>query len=206
MNRRFLLSAIAMCILAIGVAALQAGGPMPGQSKAFGKSLGSWMELYWTWFLGGDQPGQVKSVVFLPLPEEGELDVTLGKGEKFVLPMFVYIGETYLPELEIPDDDPAFIPDEFFTDANVLIMLDGEPIIDSEVDDLNEYFFGPEYFDEPIEYAAPTWYGADSAIWVKGIGFVHNPLPPGEHTLTLYITDNFGFGIEFFNTWYITVE
>jgi hypothetical protein len=188
----------------------------PGGSKAYGKPLGEWMKLYWTWFIGGDQEGQVKKVVFLPLPAGtdedgdgiavGELDVTLQVGQKFVLPMFVYVGETYVED--VPADDPSFPPDEVFTGATVVIKLDGKVIIDSEDDDLSEFFFDAQFFDEPIEYPEPSPRGpdltADAAIWVKGIGFVHPPLSPGEHTLELFVySPDFGFGFQ--NTWNIEV-
>ena len=211
MNKRLLVLVLVVCIALVGALQLDAG-VVPGHSKAFGKSLGEWMGLYWTWFLGGDQEGNVKKVVFLPLPGEDDdfvLDVTLRTGEKFILPMFVFVGETYLPELELPDDDPAGIPDEIFTGADVLIMLDGVPIIDSQVDDISEFFFDPEYFDSVIDYEGPTDYGAIGAIWVKGIGFAHTPLPKGEHTLTLEVSSYYepwDLYIEFNNAWNITVE
>ena len=68
--------------------------------------------------------------------------------------------------------------------------LDGKVIFDSDDDDLREFFFDAQFFDEPIEYPEPSPHGpdpnADAAIWVKGAGFVHPPLSAGEHTLGLF--------------------
>lgn len=218
MHKRIVAIVLVACVALFGLVTVNAGGPSPGHSNSFGNSLGMWMDLYWTWALGGDQAGNVKKVVFLPVPEPssveededgitlvGEMDFTLQPGEKFVLPMFVWIGETYD---DGSVDDPEFPPELFFTDPDlidVLIALDGNPIIDSVTDDLGEYYFGPEYFESTIYYDAPTDYGAVGAVWVKGIGFVHHPLPPGEHTLTLYVSSS-AAGITFINTWGITVE
>jgi hypothetical protein len=175
----------------------------PGHSHAYGKSLGEWMELYWTWFLGGDQEARVGSVVFLPIPMDGEEDVTLKVGEKFVLPMLVIVGETYTEASGSPDDNPADYPLELFTAFTVKITLDGKPIIDSDVEDIADYYFEPQWFDEPVEYLEPADSGAVAAIWVTGLGFVHPPLSKGAHVLNLLIEYD-GQGV-YDNTWYIDV-
>ena len=59
--------------------------------------------------------------------------------------------------------------------------------------------------DETILYDAPTDYGSIGAIWVKGIGFLHAPLPAGEHVLHL-VEYNDEIGVGYDNTWTITVE
>jgi len=202
-----------VCLLAAPLVAIAAS---PGHSKAFGKSLGEWMNLYWTWFLGGDQDGYVKDVIFLPLPAGepsaedpsifvGEMDFTLHTGEKFILPMFAWVGETYTVESQIPDDDPDLVPAEIFTEATVKIKLDGKLIIDSDEDDIGDYFFDTEWFDETIWYGTPTDYEAAGAIWVKGIGFAQEPLSKGEHTLELFVYSDV-FEIGFHNTWNLSVE
>src|SRR5215218_2988709 len=71
------------------VAALAAGAVARGSRvSARGRELGDLMTQYWPWFLGAKVPGQVKNVVFIPLPagepsvedpkvSVGERDVTL---------------------------------------------------------------------------------------------------------------------------------
>ncbi len=211
--------AAGLCVGLLTTSLVLAGNP---HSQFRGQGLGNWMKLYWTWFLGGDQAGHVKNTVFLPLPagepsEEdptvfvGKTDFTLRPGEAFVLPMFVWIGETYLEE-NVPDDNPNDILDEWFTDPDnvtVMIRLDGKLIIDSAEDDLNDFFFDAQFFDETIFYDEPIEYAPDvhaiGAKWVKGIGFVHHPLSKGKHTLELFVYSHvFGFGFD--NTWHITVR
>jgi hypothetical protein len=190
----------------------------PGQSNAYGASLGDWMKSYWTWFLGASDSGGAKNVTFLPIPagtpsdddptvSVGELDFSLRSGQAFALPVFAFIGETYL-EANVPDDDPSFLPPEIFTGARLLVKLDGKVIIDSDRDDLSEFYFDAQYFDQAIPYDQPVEYAPDvhaiGAIWVKGIGFVHPPLATGNHTLELFAySDDFNFG--FSNTWHISV-
>lgn len=77
--------------------------------------------------------------------------------------------------------------------------------IDSEVDDLADFFFEPQLFEPTIPYDMPTDYGAVGAIWVKGIGLLHVPLEPGEHTLHLVLLSE-DAGVGYDNTWNITVE
>ena len=188
----------------------------PAKSRIRGTSLGDWMQSYWAWALGGEQERSRKRIVFLPIPQGepseqdpslsiGEQDVTLRPGEGFALPVFVYIGETYL-EPQVPDDDPLFPPADVFTNARVEVVLDGKTIIDA--DNLEDFYFDAQFFDDPIPYDEPTEYAPDvhaiGALWVKGIGFVHGPLSKGEHTLELFVySDAFGFGFQ--NTWHITV-
>ena len=176
------------------------------------------MKQYWTWALGGNQAGQVKNVVFLPLPvgrpseqdptvAVGEIDVTLKPGQKFALPVFVFIGETYA-EPGIPDDEPSMLPAEVLTGARILVTLDGRPVLDGSRDDVNDFYFDTVYFDEPLLYDEPVEYAPDvhaiGSIWVKGVALVQNPLPKGTHTLRVRVysdANHFGFD----NTWNITV-
>ena len=185
-----------------------AGGPMPPGSHAFGRSLSGWMSSYWASLLSGErQPGSVGKVVFMPLPEDfnGERDVTLRPGEKFVMPMLAFNGDLYEDGTE---DDPDGFPATIFTGADVMLMMDGKVVLDSEFEDLNDYFFEifyaePIVFPEPIP--RPDGRVAVAAPWVKGIGFAYPPLSRGEHTMELlvYVPD-FDFG--FLNTWNITVD
>jgi len=183
-----------------------AGGqkPAPPQSRAFGKPLAEWMRLYWTWCLTHAaqcptdveiEAAQIGRVALLPMPLlDGALDVTLEPGTPFVTPVLVFIGETHGGE---PDDVP--LPPEIFTGATVQVMLDGQPLIDSSVDDLKKYYFGPVYFAEPIPLDPES-----SALWVQGLGFAHPPLSVGQHQLTMDVNVEGVFG--FFNTWQITVR
>jgi len=205
-----LLLTLGVCLLALSVAR---AGVLPGDSSAYGKTLGGWMKLSWSWQLGGSKAGTVKNVSFLPIPAGepsdedpnifvGEADVTLRSGNAFALPMFVWTGETY--NNGTPDDDPAFPPESAFTGADVLVKLDGKAILSSLTDDMSEFYFGIQYFDSTIEYPEATSYGSIGANWVKGLGFVHTPLSPGRHTLELFVYSP-DFGVGYANTWNITV-
>ena len=191
----------------------------PAQSNAGGQSLGDWLERYWTWYYGGEgaQPGRVRNTVFLPLPagepteadpsiSEGTLDVKLRPGERFVLPLFAFVGERYLEDL--PDDDPAALPPGVVSDAHILLKLDGKTLVDSEVDDMSELFVQTRYFPKPVVYEEPHEYAPDvhavSAIWFQGFGVVQPPLSKGEHTIELFVYSDVG-GFGYHNTWHITV-
>ncbi|NJK31453.1 MAG: hypothetical protein HC927_02985 [Deltaproteobacteria bacterium] len=182
----------------------EAYAQMPGQSHAFGNSLEEWMLKYWAWIFAGADPDTngEKNVVFLPLPAGeqtdddpptfvGEAEVSLSVGDAFAVPLWFYGG--------FPEDDPDLFPDELFVDVVLELTLDGEVILDSEVDDLSEYLIGPAYYDEPVPF------GSVEIAWIKGLGIVHHPLPPGEHTLHLFVYGE-GFDTAFDNTWYITVS
>jgi hypothetical protein len=110
----------------------------------------------------------------------GELDVTFRTGQPFVMPVAVWISETYDPDLGIPDDTP--IARSIFTGSNVSVTLDGKSLIDSEEDDLRKFYFGPEEFDPTFIYEEPTDYGAIGAVAIQGLGFAHPPLSKGTHT------------------------
>ena len=125
---------------------------------------------------------------------DGELNVTLKPGTPFVTPVLVFIGETHGGE---PDDVP--LPSEAFTSATVQVTLDGKPLIDSSVVDLEKFYFGPVYFEEPIPLNPES-----SAIWVQGLGFGSPPLAVGEHRLTMRVIIEGVFS--FFNTWHLTVQ
>lgn len=93
------------------------GDPGNGVETAHGGlDLGEWMSLYWQSALGGEQGGSEQDRIFLPLPAgadrdgdmiyTGETDVTMSASDGFVLPMFVWIGETY-ENGDPVDDDPS---------------------------------------------------------------------------------------------------
>lgn len=195
--------------------------PAQPQTDAYGKSLTAWQLLYLTWLLGADPVDHVGQVRFLPLPQGtpqgenpviyvGELAATLDPGAPFVLPIFVWIGESY-------DNGSADapLPSDLFTAMTVTVTLDGQPLLDSSSAPLTPYYFGPQAFQSPIPYAEPQPRGdsdgdgepdlfALAMIWAQGIGFVYPPLSIGQHTLTLY-AENAAFGFGYDNTWQITV-
>ncbi len=218
-------STIALFILFFGLAQ-----SAQATSKPFANpNLGFWMNAYWTWALGGDQADRIGKTIFMPVPEGvpisedcptilvGELDVTLKVGERFVMPMFAFVGEMYLED--IPDDNPDDIPQELFTGATVVLKMDGKVVLDSSVKDLDRFFFDATYFDPPVFYPEPSPRDVDvtaiGAIWVKGIGFIYPPLPPGEHKMELFVDTGLDFTgpdddptctLQFINTWNITVK
>jgi hypothetical protein len=224
--------ALAITLLAMGGTPVQAGSKAsPPQSSAFGKTLPEWMQLY---FEGDtDHVGKVR---FLPLPSGdpigdhlftyddpgtvvGHLDVCLPPASPFVLPVVVWIGETYLPSLGYPDD-PA-LPAELFTDpskANISVYIDGKPVMDSTRASVSPFYFGPVPLD--VTYPEPTGYGSIGAIFAQGIGFVHPPLSVGTHTIALESELSIppdgtflnlavypdGVGVHYVNTWTLKVS
>lgn len=191
----------------------EGGGAMTSglESSHAGMELGDWMALYWTWNLGGDQEPVVGDRTFLPIPNgtdededgvfTGELDFELPASQGFVLPMFVWIGETYEGG-DPPDDDPSMPPEAAFVGMDLVLTLDGEEILNTA--GLGGYYFDATDFAETIVYETPTDYGAIGAIWVKGVGVLHAPLTPGAHVLHLEeLNEELGLG--FSNTWNITV-
>ncbi|SRR5579883_3149619 len=188
-------------------------------SHAYGRSLAEWMQLYFRWVLDdGDE--QVGPVRFMPIPQGtpvagsgtyddpqisvGQLDVTFQPNQAFMLPVAVVYGETYDPDLGMPDD--TSVARSVFTRTNAFVELDGQRIID--VHNLKKFYVAPTYFDPPIFYDQETDYGAIGAIFVQGLGFVHRPLSEGTHRMRLYseirIPDQ-DIGAIYYNEWTITV-
>jgi hypothetical protein len=209
---------------------------VPPQSKAYGKTLTEWMQLFETWFIGGavgeDHVGHVK---FLPLPPGdyaggsftyadpgilvGHLDVSLRPGTPFVLPVTVWYGESYEPVLGYPDD-PA-LPADLFTDPaknQISVYVDGNRVMDSTIASVSPFYFGPAPIS--VIYSQPSSYGSVAAIFVQGIGFVNEPLSVGTHTIQLLSGLRVpidpailnlsvypeGSGVVYMNTWTITVS
>ena len=197
------------------------GGPVDaGQvvTSHGGEALPAWMKAYWQWSLSGAaaDAGRRQDVIFLPLPDgspldggvvyAGTLSITLTRADSFAVPLYAYTGERYLADSGIPDDPTNAPPDSDYTGTSqaLVLTLDGVKLIDSSRDSLTPYFYPAQSFDMPIRYPAPTTYGAIAAIWNKGLGILHTPLPPGAHTLHLEefnSTQMFGYS----NTWNITV-
>lgn len=228
---RFLLSnlavAFALALAAVIITPCAEAGPRAGtappHSHAFGNDLQEWMNAFWVSNLGGGEDQMVGHVTLLTVPEGsptdgdgsegnplvlvGERDVEMMVGSPFALGVLAWAGESYVQE-ECPDDEP--LAPDLFLEADVLITVDGHPLIDSDHDDLGDYYYEATEFDPPIVYDEPANRGdcdADAAIWVQGLGFLHGPLTPGEHTLVLDATADFlGFHVRFINTWNITVS
>jgi hypothetical protein len=226
--------ALAIALVATPRHAVEAGGKAsPPQSSAFGKTLSEWMQLYFTWSIGGgsDHVGQVK---FLPLPIDsyvsgsstyddpavlqGHLDFTMEPGTPLVFPVTVFYGETYEPSTGFPPDPT--LPEDLFTDDAlnpINVYVDGKPVMDSSLASVRPFYFGPVPLE--VVYPAPSSYGSIEAIFVQGIGFVLPPLSVGVHTITLEsglrvppdpsiinVTLNpHGLGVQYLNTWTITV-
>jgi hypothetical protein len=194
----------------LGKAVPPAGNSSPGinrpNSLAYGKSLGEWLKLYWTWWIttGGDPASStVGPVQFMPMPTDsaltngtgtpddpfilsGHVDITLSPGTPFVLAVAGFIYEEGPP-------DP---PDIFGTLITCDVTLDGRPILQ----DLLNYFVGPIPFDEPLPSGDVEPY-----VFFEGIGFICAPLSPGVHYITVY--DHFydDWNVVFDNTWTIKV-
>jgi hypothetical protein len=197
----------------------------PPNSVAYGKSLGEWLEVYWTWYSSGELPDTGR-VLLLPLPQgiydigtgsfddpytmHGDMEISVRPGTPFVLPIMSWIGERYEGWPAVPDDSP--FPDEWFgTYITADVTLDGRPILE----DFTAYYVPVTYFGEPVAYPYPTDYGSVAAVFFQGVGFVCNPLPVGVHTITndVYILippEDWtlwpgGYGVIYHNSWTITV-
>src|SRR5262245_29305226 len=145
---------------------------VPPQSQLFGISFEDWNVLHNQWAiasgLGGatDLDDSVQRVTFLPGNFTGdpapEADVVIAPGT-FLLtaPVFVF-GERY-DDPSVPDDDPIALADflhQIFEDVNLEVTLDGKVVLAGAGPELKR-FYGPAYFDEPIEYAEPQPRGDD---------------------------------------------
>jgi hypothetical protein len=214
--KRGLVLALLTCAIA-GVFPACGGDDSPASglvTEHSGRNLGGWMKLYFQWIMSGTGAARDGDLMFMPLPDAtdpdgdhvytGELNVTLAKADGFVLPMYVYIGETYTGGNPV-DDDPVNDTDAGYLGMTVVLTLDGKTLIDSKKEALTPYLFQAQYFDAPIMYPTPSDYGSSGAIWVKGIGFLHLPLPVGTHTLHLE-EFNTTYTNGYSNTWNITVE
>ncbi len=187
----------------------------PGNSSSFGKSLAEWQELYQRWAFGDislptDAYGNaaIGNVVLMAVPwtpgdgTPGTQDIELLPGEAFVLPFWGLLG-THYNDGTPPDE---FVPIGLFQTLDLKVTLDGVTIVGQE--NMMSYYSAFE-FNPPIPI---MYFNMDAIIWQQTMGFVHDPLAVGEHTLTLDVVNtepippNFGGGYpEYHNTWHIKV-
>lgn len=206
---------------------------LPPDEDFRGRSLGEWSVLWTQWFVenalgsGSSIPDTVNKVRLLleaTAPGNYESDVTVKPGTGFVFPaMFIY-GEIYA---DGSSDDPGFVfPDEpwavdpnlgslagiglldyLYLTTHVEVKVNGTVVLSGQASDLEDYHFGPTYFDSPIVYEETLPNNAVAAAWCFGVGAVYSPLPKGSHTVELNtIFDNIFFGhAEFHYIYHINV-
>jgi hypothetical protein len=208
---------ITLVLVALGLATLALAGnaPMPGQSRAFGKTLAGWQEIYMRWALGQvvippDANGNavVGKVVLLPVPNTsgdgtpGHLDVTIHSGQAFTVPLLGLLGSSYT------DGRPAdpLVNVSWFQTTDLTLQIDGVTVVDN-LNLMN--YYSQFYFAPPVPVSSPP---IASVIWCQNLGIVHNPLSVGTHTLKLdekttqALPPNLGGGLrEYHNTITITV-
>jgi len=199
----------------------------PPNSKAFGKSLAQWMEIYWRWAYGGGS-NMVKNVELLQLPAGvqvggsgtpedpahyvGEIDIDLKPGTPFVLPEFAWIAEKYNNGTP---DDPC-IPDSIMLPSvsSMSLTIDGMLVISDA--NKEDFYTSCTPFVPPVVYTEPSSYGSIEAIAFQGAGFVSPPLPVGDHVIKLYEqwvfsyeyspTQIFSVAVIYDNTWNLHVK
>jgi hypothetical protein len=185
----FILSMNAHAGMPIGAAS---GTALP-HSKAYGKSLDEWMEVYLRWIEDFAPPdARVNNVAFIDV-FFGTFDIEVEPGTAFVLPVVAWIGAPNDPE--IPDE---WWGDSYYIDGEV--WLNGEMILEINGD----YYVGPTELDPPLFGFYPYY---------QALACLINPLPPGEHELRVVsyfhnIPPEYNvepMPLDFDNTWTIKV-
>ena len=182
-----------------------------GQNEGQPGSLIKWHDTYWRWYYGAltlptDPNGNAEQdgVVLMPLPNApgdgtpASLNVTLNAGQSFFLPFQAVAGTSYT---DGTPPDPL-VPFSVWKKIQFKLFLDGRQIISAR-DALQTYV--QFYLDPPIVFDSPP---IDSAIWIEGIGQMFPALRPGTHVLHLVeslTVPQFGFTVDYDNTWNITV-
>jgi hypothetical protein len=178
--------------------------------------LTEWLGVYWRWFYGSNQDeaqSMVGHVKLMPLPAgelvvgtdppvyRGQLEITLGPGTPFVLPLAGLVGERYEGYPVVSDDDPAGFTD-LLDGIFPNLTIDGRTV----VSDANKaaFYVPATYFDPIVAYPEPTSYGSVAGVFFQGIGIVSPPLPVGTHVIHLYEPYEL-FGLIYDNTWIVTV-
>jgi len=148
-------------------------------SRAYGKSLAAWVEVYLrNLFEGEAQPSN--SVVFLPIIGDSPFEIVVKPGSALMLPIALWLG--------FPGD-PELGPDNFYG----AVTLDGKPVAVP-----NEAFYIKPAYIEPLIL--------DLVAFYEGIAILLKPLTPGQHTLVLSSSIYTPDGLqEFNNTWNIMV-
>jgi hypothetical protein len=190
--------------------------PSPAHSSAFGKSLEEWMLTYTSWALGGtkiapdaNNNAQAGHVVLLPLPSTpgdgtpGSLNVKLDSGQPFAMPLFQWLGNSYV---DGSVDPMADVND--FRNMEITLKIDGQTVITTR--NVMDYYTEGT-FDPPITTDLPPGIGATAWVFAQSVGLVHPPLSPGKHTITLdesVSLADLGFPgpVVYHNTWNITVN
>lgn len=206
--------------LVIAIAALGCGAAPNEEDVATSQAelkrpdprLASYQETYFRWLFGDkalstDSFGNAveKNIVMMPTPQTpgdgtpGSIDVTLGAGEGFTIPFFVELGTSYRNG-NPPDPFEAL---SLFTTLDIKFTIDGKTLItkDNVLEYFSQFTFSPAIpYDDAVVQAV---------IWYQGVALLMNPLPPGEHVLTLdekNAEPGFAGILEYHNTWNVTVE
>jgi hypothetical protein len=197
-------------------------------------SLEEWSVLWTERFVGNefgtgsDIPDTVKKVRLLPassIPDDYEFHITVGPGTGLVLPAMFIFGEIYAdgsaddPDFVFPDEPWAVDPnlgslaginivDYLYMTAQTEVKLDGKVLLSGVASDLEDYHFGPTFFDSPIVYEETLPNNAVAAWWCFGVGAVYTPLSKGTHTLEITtVFDNIFFGhVNFHYIYHIDVS
>jgi hypothetical protein len=199
---------------------------LPPNANFRGNSLEEWNVLFTEQFvrtnLAGETgvPDTVKKVRFLPaayVPDDYVFNITIPEGTGLVMPGMFIFGEIYEdssmddPNFIFPDEDWAYDPnlgslagmnivDYLYLTAYVQVKYNGKVLLSGVASDLDDYHFGPTYFDSPIVYQDTLPNGAVAAAWCIGVGCVYTPLSKGNHTLEVStVYDNIFFGYVEFN-------
>jgi len=177
--------------------------------------LGDAMAKYWSWYYGGVGTQEIGHLYLVPLPNgdmisedplifQGSTSFTVRTGKTLVLPISFFLGESYL---EAPPDDPAETPTDYKA-SSLLLTVDGRVIVDSTRTKLDCVYVDVTYFQQPIVYPEPSYYGSNAAIWMVGLGILLPPMSPGEHIIDLQVVSPlpvWGINLGYYNTWHVTV-
>jgi hypothetical protein len=126
--------------------------------------------------------------------------VTLKAGQTFFLPLWTLSGTSYS---DGTPPDP-FEPDSVFRTLEIKLTIDGKTVVSTG--NVMRYY-SKFAFDPVIPIVGAPPYAA--IIWFEGVGILHEPLSPGQHTLTLHAKNTqlvWGSTFEYNNTWKVTVS
>ena len=220
-------------LIALTMMAMSFGVGKASAHDNSGRSLAAWTRIYFERLLSGNTDDTVGHVKLMPLPAGelvrgtgvstdpavlvGTLDVTLARDTPFVLPIAAWYGESYNNGWQ---PDPP-LDRSVFTRSRVRVKIDGRTIIDSRVNNLNNWYVSPQRFHPPIVYPEPTSSGSTQANFVQGLTLFQSPLHKGDHTLTLEseiitfvpgyhgtagpVPRDLDVGVKYRNTWTIHV-